>query len=65
MLRKRFVSSDNHQSSKTKKRKGTDVKAPLGSSKVKKDTEKELESLVLGGEDQIIDVLTSFTEKVN
>lgn len=65
MLRKRLSSFKPRPDETHKKRKSKDktVNIPIGSEKPKADTEKELESLVLGGEHQIIDVLVK-SEKV-
>ena len=69
MLRKQIkrpkISDDKGKRNKKAKREALDrASKPLGSKKEKLRSEKELESLVLGGEDDIIKELKSFTKKV-
>lgn len=64
MLRKRISASSGEHDIKTKRQKSCNlpITVPLGSKKAKHDTEKQLESLVLGGEEQLIDALTKTDE---
>jgi len=59
MLRKGFNTSQaNSREEKTKrKRVKRQIDKPLGVKKTKEDSEKELESLVLGGDQNILDEL--------